>query len=97
MAWPYLGPFPPQGPMREDNPEIDHVGGHPTAQGALDRDEAYPRLPQVQVSAKRNGVAGRPRYKSLGTRHGKAGGAIVGPVPTGIMQPGVEYDSGTQT
>ena len=76
MAWPYLGPFPARGPIREDNPDLDRVGGHPTAQGALDRDENYPRLPRTQVSAKNNGVAGRPRYKSLADRHGKAGGSV---------------------
>lgn len=88
MAWPALGP------MREEDPNQDLEGGHPTAPGALDRDRNYPRLPAFEVSPG-NGRPGRPKYRSLGDRHGKVGGRIVGPVPTGTMQPGVDYDEGT--
>lgn len=92
MAWPYLGPWQsPQGPIRE---EIDkEVGGHPTVPGDIDRDQNYPRLP-VFPNSPGNGVAGRPRYTSRATSHGKMGRMVPGPVPTGPVQPGVNYDSG---
>jgi hypothetical protein len=93
MAWPYLGPFPPEGPMREVNREIDPVGGHPTAPGALDKDDRYPRLPVTMTPG--NGVPGRPRYKRLADRHGKMGGMLPGNTPNGPQQPGVEYDDGS--
>lgn len=95
MAWPYLGPFPPQGPMRDTRlDDLDLEGGHPTAPGATDRDETYPRLPRFAESPG-NGVAGRPKYRARAERHGKMGGMLPGPVPTGPQQPGVDYDDGS--
>ena len=94
MAFPHLGPFPPQGPIRDTTlNDLDPVGGHPTAPGALDRDDAYPRLPTYDRGFG-NGIAGRPRYKRLAPTHGKAGGMLPGNTTNGPQQPGVEYDDG---
>ena len=81
MAWPYLGPWQGrQGPIRE---QVDlEIGGHPTVPGDL---PVFPDSPG-------NGVAGRPRWKNLSASHGKAGGMLPGPTPSGPQQPGVEYD-----
>lgn len=87
-GWPVLGP------MRETDPNADLTGGHPTAPGALDQDRNYPRLPNVEESPG-NGRPGRPKYRALSDRHGKMGGRIPGPVPTGTVQPGVDYDEGS--
>ena len=90
MAWPYLGPWQGRaGPVREQADLL--TGGHPTVPGDLDPDTAYPRLPVFAVSPG-NGVPGRPRYKQRAPVHGKAGAMLPGPVPTGPVQPGVEYD-----
>jgi hypothetical protein len=95
MAWPYLGPWQsPQGPVREAQDLLE--GGHPTVPGPTDVDQAYPRLPTIDVSPG-NGIAGRPRYKQRAPQHGKMGAMRPGPVPTGPVQPGVDYDSGTPT
>jgi hypothetical protein len=88
-------PWPALGPIREVDPNQDLEGGHPTVPGALDRDDNYPKRPVFDVSPG-NGIAGRPRYKKLTERHGKAGAMLPGPVPTGPVQPGVDYDSGTE-
>ena len=88
-GWPALGP------IIRDDPNADLIGGHPTSAGALDRDENYPRLPAVEVSPG-NGRPGRPRYKRLAPTHGKVGYILPGPTPSGPVQEGVEYDSGTE-
>lgn len=94
MAWPYLGPWQsPQGPIREEV-ELE-FGGHPTVPGDLDRDQTYPRLPTFPNSPG-NGIAGRPRYTRLAPAHGKVGGMLPGPTPSGPQQPGVNYDDGSE-
>lgn len=95
MAWPFLGNYPVQGPMRDTKiTDLDLIGGHATAPGALDRDDNYPRLPTFPDSPG-NGVAGRPRYRQLSPTHGKMGGMLPGNTPNGPQQPGVEYDDGS--
>ena len=94
-----MGPFPPQGPIRDTKlQDLDPLGGHPTSPGDLDRDTAYPRRPVYDDQrANGSGIAGRPKYRSLAPKHGKLGGRIPGPVPTGTVQPGVDYDEGVAT
>jgi len=99
MAWPYMGPFPPQGPIRDTKlQDLDPLGGHPTQPGALDRDTAYPRRPvNEDQRAAGSGIAGVPKYRKLADRHGKMGGMLPGPTPSGPQQPGVDYDEGVAT
>jgi len=88
--------FPALGPIFKDDPNADLIGGHPTSAGALDRDDAYPRLPVVEESPG-NGRPGRPKYRRLAPTHGKVGGMLPGPTPSGPQQPGVDYDEGQIT
>lgn len=91
-----LGITQNDGPMRDADlmRGQDIEGGHPTVGGPLDKSRR--RRPVEDVSPG-NGRPGVPRYVSLAPRHGKVGGRIPGPVPTGTVQPGVVYDDGENT
>jgi hypothetical protein len=71
-----------------DDNTLDRTGGHPTVPGDLD-----PKVIRTQGQpSPGNGVPGKPRYKSLQTRHS---GGVLGTFLGGVKQSGVDYDDGS--